>query len=130
MPRNPKAMGDIGAMSSGALAEDLNFEDIATSSPTTPVVSPEVENGTVFVPSQDDTTQAQQGDQPHVHGGDSGGFFNEVNDDMDDAPLRELMKMWDAGTREEARDADGETSQPHTSTWWQHCEVQGNVSEP
>ena len=27
---------------------------------------------------------------------------------MNDAPLRELMKMWDAGTREEAREADGE----------------------
>ena len=27
---------------------------------------------------------------------------------MDDAPLRELMKMWVAGSREEARKADGE----------------------
>ena len=34
--------------------------------------------------------------------------MNEVNDDTDDAPLRELMKMWDAGSREEAREADGE----------------------
>ena len=40
--------------------------------------------------------------------GDSGYFFNEVNDDMDDAPLIELMKMWDAGSREEAREAGGE----------------------
>ena len=27
---------------------------------------------------------------------------------MDDAPLRELMKMWDAGSREVAREADRE----------------------
>ena len=27
---------------------------------------------------------------------------------MDDAPLRELMKMWDAGSRKEARETDGE----------------------
>ena len=40
--------------------------------------------------------------------GDSGDFFNEVNDDMDDAPLRESMKMWDAGSREKASEADGE----------------------
>ena len=31
--------------------------------------------------------------------GCSGDFFNEVNDDMDDAPLREFVKMWDAGNR-------------------------------
>ena len=73
-------------MLSGAPAEDFKFEDIATSSPSTPGVSPEVENGTVFVPSQDDTTRAQQGDQPQIHGGDPGDVFNEVNDDMDDGP--------------------------------------------
>ena len=61
--------GDVGAMPFGAHAENLKFEDIATSSPTTPVLSPEVDNGTVFVPSQDETTRAQQGDQPHIHGG-------------------------------------------------------------
>ena len=61
--------GDVGAMPFGALAEDLKFEDIATSSPTTPVVSPKVENRTVIAPSQGDTTGAQQGDQPHIHGG-------------------------------------------------------------
>ena len=41
-------------------------------------------------------------------GGDSGDFFNVLNDDMDDAPLRELMKMWDAGSREEAGETHGE----------------------
>ena len=36
--------------------------------------------------------------------------INEVNDNMDmaDAPLRELMKMCDAGSREEAREANGD----------------------
>ena len=87
MPRKPKALGGGGRtqdMTFLAPVEDLKFEDIATSSPITPVVSPEVENGTVFVPSQDDTTRAQHGDQPQTHGGDSGDFSN-------DAPLRELI---------------------------------------
>ena len=70
MPRTPKAIGGDGHdMPVWAPAEDLNFEDIATIGPTTPVVSPEVENVAVFVPTQDDTTRAQQCDQPQILGG-------------------------------------------------------------
>ena len=53
----------------------------------------------------------QEGEQPMVHGA-SGDFFDEVNDDMDTADLllREMMKMWDAGAREEPEKATERSS--------------------
>ena len=83
--------------------EDLRFEDIdaagagAGNTPTVPLVGAEAEDTPIMPPG--DVQEHGNERQHEVQGGDTNDFYQEVNEDMDatDEPLRELVKMWDAG---------------------------------
>ena len=85
--------------------DDLRFEDLEKDAEQPAPQNVDASNGRdLHEPVR------ERDEQPKTHGGDTGDFHNEVNDDMDvaDEPLRELMKMWDAGLQKEAKETNGE----------------------
>ena len=85
--------------------DDLRFDDLEKDAEQPAPQNANASNGRdLHEPGRD------RDEQPKTHGGDTGDFHNEVNDDMDvaDEPLRELMKMWDAGLQKEAKETNGE----------------------
>ena len=113
-PRNPTAMGGDGDMPSGVPEADLNFEDFAPSDQRLdePPMLPKTREQPQIQPTYpreliDDDVHSI----PPNYGGDS--VAGELTMDIgivesDDIALDDLMKMWDRGTRDEARVINGE----------------------
>ena len=92
--------------------EDLHFEDLdadGAEAENPPIVNPAGEEAEDTPTAMPRDVEEYDGER-HVQGGETNDFFQEVNEDMDttDEPLRELMKMWDAGLQKEAKEANGE----------------------
>ena len=92
----PNGAPGIATPTEGPFPEDLRFQELDHS------------HEREHRPDQEEPNEATEAVGHDCQGGDTNDFFNEVNDDSEDVPMRELMKMFDNGTRAEVRETNDE----------------------